>query len=353
MDTTLHPSFETHERAQAASFSQTTARMIQWAGRLALAIGLIALVVHLTSDPESMLILRIALGLLTFSSLAALGLELQQRVRRASRQDWRRYDQLQEVIHRIDDGFEVVSPMIPTIELDGQSLVVLRAWSAQTGKAIVLLDRDGRAIQDPELWQRSVLLIEFANACLPGVTRHRRAAINSNSYARRLASRAWKQALIENKDTFKHLGLAAEAERLLEHWGTLESFLSLRIALFQAEETVVQQVSIPSDNQPEIAAWVGRQRSLIQSLENLAADAEKIAQASTGLLTGWMENRSTLSWKRSEDLEAGLKFAYLLQSLLKRTIDACEKRSRPDIRPFQRGLELARETGLMIETPHS
>jgi len=83
-------------------------------------------------------------------------------------------------------------------------------------------------------------------------------------------------------------------------------------------------------------------------METLTCGAEKIASASARLLTGWLEHKTGLDWNRTEELEAGLKFAYLLQTLLLRTLNRWNELENPDLKAFQRGLELARETGLMI-----
>ncbi|MGD8605537.1 MAG: hypothetical protein PVF49_13295, partial [Anaerolineales bacterium] len=253
-------------------------------------------------------------------------------------------------IQRLEEGLDVVSPVIPTVELDGQTMVVLRAWSAKTGKATLLLNQDGRAIKDQTLWRKSVMLIEFANACLPGVVRNRRAIIQTNLYAQKLAAKDWKKALHDNKDNFNHLGLAAIFQMVVEHWGTLESFLRLRTALFQAEDNIVRQVSVPSSDQDEIRAWISEQDRLHQSMATLTPSAGKVSEAAALLLTAWMENKSNHEWMHAEALESSLKFAYLFQSLLKRTLLRWEKLRQPDLKTFRRGLELARETGLMITT---
>jgi hypothetical protein len=348
MDTTIESLLETYNPSRSPLSRDSTLQILQWIQKLALMAGVGGLVFYFMAQPQSMWVLPSTFGLLTISALIRFSLRWRELKRAASRQDWRRYEGLQDVIQRFDDGFDVLSPITPSIVVNGQTLVVLRAWSASTGKATLLLDQNGRVINDPDIWRQSVLLIEFANACLPGVARNRRVIINTNQYARNLAAKAWRKALTTNKDAFNHLGLAAELQILIEQWATLETFLSLRIALFQAEEKVVEQVTVPSSGQEEIEGWFSAQEGIFQAMRSLDLTAEKISSASARLLTGWLENKSVLDWDRPDELEAGLKFAYLFQSLLKRTLIRWNELQQPNLKTFQHGIDLARETGLMI-----
>jgi hypothetical protein len=350
MDTTIESMLDYQNNSPTPNQTPITMPILKWIQRIALVSGLASLAVSFLVLPENSWLLTAAFALLSISAFLEFGFRWRALKRAAARQDWRRYGHLQEIIERLGEGFDVVSPVIPTIELDGQTVVVLRAWSAQTGKAILLLNQDGRAIQDQDVWRKSILLIEFANACLPGVTRNRRAIINTNLYARHPASSAWKRALKNNKDSFHHLGQSTEIQLLLEHWEALESFLDLRIALFQSEDRVVDQVTVPSASQEEIKAWISTQEQIHKTMETLIPKAEKISRAAAHLLTAWLDNRSKLEWDRPDELEAGLKFAYLFQSLLKRSLNRWHKLMQPDLRTFHRGLELARETGLMVKT---
>lgn len=344
MDVTI----ESHNNPPATSSNQSPVRVVRWLQRLTLVSGLVSLAISFLIWPENLWILSTAFGLLAISSFLEFGFRWQAAKRASARQGWRRYAHLHETIQRLEDGLDVVSPVIPAIELDGQTLVVLRAWSAKNGKATLLLNQDGRAIKDHNLWRKSVMLIEFANACLPGVIRNRQAIIQTNLYARNLAAKAWKNALHANKDIFRHQGLAAACQILMEHWDTLESFLNLRTALFQAEDQVVRQVSVPSPGQEGIQSWISQQERIHQAMATLSPGAEKISEAAARLLTAWMENKSSQDWQEAEALEASLKFAYLFQSLLKRTLHRWDELQEPDLKPFHRGLDLARQTGLMI-----
>lgn len=348
MDTTLEAMPNSHNSPQPAIPVNTTLLILQWTQKLTLVAGIVGLAVYFLAQPVSTLLLSAACVLVAASSFLGLGLRWRDHKRTTAQQNWPRYSHIQEVMHRIETGYDVVSPVIPTIEVDGQTLVVLRSWSMGTGKATLILDRNGRAVQDQGIWQKSAVLIAFSNACLPSVSRNRRAIIHTNLFARNQAARAWDRALKDNLGKFTHLGLGAECQALIEHWEVLETFLSLRIALFQAEESAVERIDNPASDQEQILAWIEAQRQLHLKMESLKPGAEKIAAASTRLLTGWLENKSEQDWKRSDELEAGLKFAYLLQSLLVRTLNRWEELERPDMKTFQRGLELARETGLMI-----
>lgn len=348
MDTTIESLIEYQDESSAAVHPPTILMVLIWIQRLALVGGLIGLAVSFFILPQSTELLAVSLASVAVSSLLEVGFKWRALKRTAERQNWRRYGCLQEVIQRLEDGLDVVSPVIPTIEVDGQTLVVLRAWSAKTGKATLLLNQDGRAIMDQGMWRRSVMLIEFANACLPGVSRNRRAIIKTNLYARHLASKAWRQSLNDNKDIFNSLGLSAEVHRLVEHWESLEAFLSLRVSLFQAEEDVVERVTVPTRGQYELEAWIGAQERIHQAMETLAPNAEKISETSSRLLTAWMENKTDQNWKKAEELEAGLKFAYLFQTLLKRTQLRWRQLQEPDLKTFQRGIDLARQNGLMV-----
>jgi hypothetical protein len=348
MDATIESLLDYQKNSPTASQTRPSVPLLKWIQRFTLVSGLVSLAISFLVLPEKLWLLAAAFASLAVSSFLEFGFRWRALRRAAARHDWRRYGHLQEVIERLEGGFDVVSPVIPTIMLDGQTVVVLRAWSANTGKATLLLNQDGRAIQDQEVWRKSIMLIEFANACLPGVVRNRQAIINTNLYARSLAAKAWKGALAGNKDIFHHLGLAAELQVVIEYWQALESFLGLRIALFQAEGDVVEQVTVPFAGQEEIEAWIHAQDHIHQAMEQLGTSAEKLSGAAARLLTGWLENKSTLDWDQPDELEAGLKFAYLFQSLLKRTLNRWKELQQPDLRTFQRGLELARETGLMI-----
>jgi hypothetical protein len=348
MDTTIQSLHDFLINPQPVPLASSTTRTLTRIQRITLVTGLVGLVVYFLARPETQWFLPAAFGLVAISTLIDFSLRWRDLRRAAARQDWRRHCQLQEVIQRFEAGYDVVSPIVPTIELDGQTLVVLRTWSIETGKAILLLDRDGRAIQDQDIWRKSAPLIEFANASLPGVARNRRAIINTNLFARNQGAKRWKRALIDNQEVFKHLGLAADCQMLIEQWEVLEAFLSLRIALFQSEENVVEQVIIPANDQKHMMVWIDSLRRIHEAMETLTCSVEKIASASARLLTGWLENKTGLDWNRTEELEAGLKFAYLLQTLLLRTLNRWYELENPDLKTFQRGLELARETGLMI-----
>ena len=348
MDTTIQSLHDLPINPQPALLAGSSTQTLKRIQRITLVTGLGGLAVYFLARPGTLWFLPAAFGLVAISTLIDFSLRWQYLKRAAARQDWRRHSQLQEVIQRIEAGYDVVSPVVPTIELDGQTLVVLRTWSMEMGKAIVLLDRDGRAIQDQDVWRKSAPLIEFSNACLPGAARNRRVIINTNLFARNQAARGWKRALEDNKEVFKHLGLAADCQMLIEQWEVLESFLSLRIALFQSEENTVEQVNVPDNDQDHMVVWIDSQRRINQAMETLTCGAEKIASASARLLTGWLEHKTGLDWNRTEELEAGLKFAYLLQTLLLRTLNRWNELENPDLKAFQRGLELARETGLMI-----
>lgn len=348
MDTTVESMLDSHENRQAPISARSTLQILKWAQKLTLVTGLVGLIVYFVARLEIQMVLQAALGLITMTIFLELGLRLREHVRHAAWQNQRHFSHFQEILQRLDDGYDVVSPVTPTIELEGQALVVLRAWSANTGKATLLLDQRGRVIKDQSLWRQSIPLIEFANASLPGVARNRRAILSTNRFARNYGVHAWRRALEDNKDALNHLGLAAENQMLLEQWDVLETFLSLRIALFQAEETVVEQVGVPASDQAEITAWIDTQRRIHQSMATLAPGAEKVSTASARLLTGWLEHKSDIDWVSSDELEAGLKFAYLLQSLLKRTLERQDVIDNPDLKTFERGLDLARHTGLMI-----
>jgi hypothetical protein len=285
MDATIQSLYDLSINPQPVLMAGSSTQTLKRIQRITLVIGLGGLAVYFLTRAINFWVLPAAFSLVAISTLIDFSLRWRDLRRAAARQDWRRYSQLQEVIQRIESGYDVVSPVIPTIELDGQTLVVLRTWSMETGKAIVLLDRDGRAIQDQDVWRKSAPLIEFSNACLPGAVRNRRVIINTNQFARNQAARGWKRALKDNQEVFKHLGLAADCQMLIEQWEVLESFLSLRIALFQSEENVVEQVDVPANDQEHLVVWIDAQRRIHQAMETLICGAMKIASASARLLT--------------------------------------------------------------------
>jgi hypothetical protein len=321
----------------------------RWTQKLSLLAGVGGLAAFFLARPDSTRLLSIAFSLIAVSVFIQFGLRWRDLRRASIRQGKRLYHPMTEVLQRIDDGYDVVSPAIPTIVIEGQTLVVLRAWSIKTGKATLLLDHKGRVVNDPNTWRLSIMLIEFFNACLPGVARNRQAIINTNRFARNLASKAWRQALMDNKDIFHHLGLAVDLQMLLEYWDQLEMFLELRLASFEAEDRVVEQVEVPAHDNKHLLTWIHTQKSVQQAIEPLLPGAAKISSAAARLLTSWLDHKTRSKWVRPQELEAGLKFAYLFQSLVKRTLHHLAELNDPDFRTFQRGLDLARETGLMIK----